>query len=88
MTEDELEFLFEMCLDEEEDLDDEKYEAAIRAKGGERFVTLWHDHHHESLHVEEDMIKFMKKQGFIVYDDISCEDHEMTGWVVFPPKGK
>lgn len=89
MTEEELLKLYKSCLKKNGDLDDEKYEEAIHAVGGERFFSIWQDYHHEACHPEENMIEYMKKYGFIVCEDPEYEGgrYETTGWVVFPPKG-
>lgn len=87
MTQEELQKLYRTLVSDDEDECGDDYHKAIRERGGEWFMSFWQDHFHESTHVEEDMIDFMKKQGFIVLDDPYCTEQalEATGWVVFPP---
>lgn len=97
MTQQELDELYTKLKIEVKDLeyddaDDEvemRFEKAVGDAGGRRFVSFWQDHHHESAHVEEDMIQYMAACGFSVLEDPWLKDRpnwECTSWVVFPPK--
>lgn len=87
MTEEELQKLYESCLDEERQLDWNKYDAGIKASGGVWFSYCNQDR--QEIYRQEgalQVVEYMEEQGFIVFEDPYCEDCDVTGWVVFPPE--
>jgi len=83
MTKEELDKLFYSCVFGYENFNYEKYQQAIEEQNGAWFH--YNDQERTDVY-DESMIDYMKKCGFIVYDDPFCEMlFSGTGWVVFPP---
>ncbi len=82
MTEDELKKLHESCC-VDGDFDFIKYHEVI-----ESYKGAWFSYNNQERNDTYDraMINYMKKSGFIVYDDPFGKDWDFTGWVVFPPQ--
>lgn len=85
MTSEEVLELYGLMVQSE--CDYEPFEKAIEKAGGRCFVLFWEEHAYgdESTCPLEDLIDYMKDNGFRVYDDPRFGDWDCTGWIIFPP---
>mgnify|MGYP000851018655 CR=1 FL=1 len=82
MTKEELETLYKSCVIKD-DFNYNKYEEIIINHDGAWFKYSEEDRRDT---YDKAMIDYMKKQGFLVYDDpYSRNSCCVIGWVVFPP---
>lgn len=83
MTKEELEALYESCVTED-DFDFDKYDETISNNNG---VWFRYNHIERDGIYNKTLVNYLKKQGFVVYDDHFSQKYVDYGYgvVIFPP---